>query len=233
MPVDRGDSDSCLFWERCCWPDCRQTIRSPLSQLLQYGSGTTISRCFCLNAGHRETPCRLPHLRDPNFAEAIILLLEYSQDGAMGVLINRPTTVPLASVLSKVKALKKRKELVYIGGPVGRNQMLLLARAAKEPKDSKRVLSNVYLVASQTSLQQLVGQSDSSLKLRAYAGYAGWASGQLDAEVSRGDWHIQSTDAAAVFDAPSDQLWPELIRQSELEWTRNDQSHERTARSLY
>ena len=112
-------------------------------------------------------------LRDPNFSESVILLLEYSKDGAMGVIINRPTDIDLATVFSKVKELKKRKDLLYLGGPVGGNQVLLLACTTKGPKDSKQVLSDVYLVSSQISLQQLVGQGDASLKLRAYAGYAG------------------------------------------------------------
>lgn len=172
-------------------------------------------------------------LRNSSFAETVILLLEYSENGAMGVVINRPTTVSLATVLSKVQGLKKRKDFVYLGGPVGRELILLLARSKKEPEDSKKILSDVYLVSSQTSLQQLVGQSDAALRLRAYAGYAGWAPGQLDAEVAHGDWYIQSTDATAVFDTPADQLWPELIRRSEFEWARNHQTYELATRTLY
>jgi putative transcriptional regulator len=172
-------------------------------------------------------------LRDPNFAETVILLLEYSQDGAMGVVINRPTTVYLATVLPEMEALKTRTDLVYLGGPVGRDQMLLLARTAQEPADSKQILSNVYLVSSQKALQQLVENNDPSLKLRAYAGYAGWAPKQLDAEVARGDWHISAADATLVFDTPADQVWPKLINRSEFEWTHNPQNNERTTYSLY
>lgn len=173
------------------------------------------------------------HALDPNFAETVILLLTYSQDGAVGVVINRPTTIPLTTVLSKMKALKNRKDLVYIGGPVGRDQLLLLARTTKAPEGAKQIVRDVYLVSSQDSLQQLVGQSDSSLKLHAYVGYAGWAPHQLDAEVARGDWHIDAADAAVVFDTPAEQLWPKLINHSEFEWTQNLQDHERAAYSLY
>jgi putative transcriptional regulator len=172
-------------------------------------------------------------LRDPNFAETVILLLEYSQDGAMGVVINRPSTVHLATVLPEMEALKTRTDLVYLGGPVGRDQMLLLARTAKEPKDSKQILGNVYLVPSQEALQQLVANNDSSLTLHAYVGYAGWAPQQLDAEVARGDWHISAADATVVFDTPADQLWQKLIGRSEFEWTHNLQLNERITYSLY
>lgn len=172
-------------------------------------------------------------LRDPNFAETVVLLLEYSQDGAMGVVINRPTTVPLATVLSEVEALKTRQEFVYLGGPVGREQMLLLARTAQKPKDVKQILNNVYLIPSQKTLQQIMENTDSSLNLRAYIGYAGWAPKQLDSEVERGDWHIHAADATLVFDTPADQLWQKLITPSEFEWTHNLQNNERPAYSLY
>ncbi|MGE0684673.1 MAG: YqgE/AlgH family protein [Candidatus Binatia bacterium] len=173
------------------------------------------------------------HLRDPNFAETVILLLEYSKDSAMGVVINRPTTVHLATVLSEMEALKTRTDLVYLGGPVGRNQMLLLARTAQEPADAKQILDNVYLVSSQEALQQLVEHNDAALNLRAYVGYAGWAPQQLDAEVARGDWHIYAADATVVFDTPAAQLWQKLISRSEFEWTHHFQNNEHTTYSLY
>src|SRR5262249_41987194 len=72
-------------------------------------------------------------LQDPGFAETVILLLEYSKDGALGVVLNRPTSVSLATVLPEIKALKKRKEVVSVGGPVGREQVLLFAYSSRPP----------------------------------------------------------------------------------------------------
>src|SRR5258708_5051749 len=78
-------------------------------------------------------------LQDPGFAETVILLLEYSKDGALGVVLNRPTSVSLATVLPEIKALKKRKEVVSLGGPVGREQVLLLAYSSRPPQDAQHI----------------------------------------------------------------------------------------------
>jgi putative transcriptional regulator len=157
-------------------------------------------------------------LSDPNFAQTVILLLEYSREGAMGVVLNRPTDIGLATVLPQIKALKKRKDTISLGGPVGRDQVLLLAQSPRPPENSHQIFSQCYIVASQTALLHLIGNGNPSIKLRAFVGYAGWASGQLDAEVARQDWHIMPADAATVFDVTPDKMWPELIKHSEFEW---------------
>lgn len=157
-------------------------------------------------------------LSDPNFAHTVILLLEFGREGSMGVVLNRPTDVGLAKVLPKIKALKKRKDMVYLGGPVGRDQILLLAQSPQPPENSQQVFRQCYVVASQTALLHLIGNSNANVKLRAFAGYAGWASGQLAAEVLRGDWYLLPAEAKVVFDTAPDNMWPELIKHSEFEW---------------
>jgi putative transcriptional regulator len=159
-------------------------------------------------------------LTDPGFAETVILLLEYSKDGAMGVVLNRSTAVRLATVLPEIKALKNRKDSVSLGGPVGRGQILLLAHSAKPPEQGQHIFGNCYVIASQAALLRLIGAGDPHIKLRAFAGYAGWAAGQLDTEVARNDWHVISADAATVFDSAPAKMWQELIRRSEFEWAK-------------
>ncbi len=158
-------------------------------------------------------------LSDPSFAETVILLLEYGKDGALGVVLNRPTSVSLATVLPEIKALKKRREIVSLGGPVGREQVLLLAYSSRPPQDSQQIFDQCYIVASPKALQRLIAAGNPALKLRAFAGYAGWAPGQIDAEVARQDWRLLAADAATVFELAADKMWPELSRQSEFEWT--------------
>lgn len=158
-------------------------------------------------------------LNDPSFAETVILLLDYSKDGALGVVLNRPTAVGLATVLPEIKALKKRKEVVSLGGPVGREQVLLLANSSQPPQDSQQIFGQCYIVASPKVLRRLIDTGDPTLKLRAFAGYAGWAPGQIDAEVARRDWRLFAADAATVFDLAAEKMWLELSHQSEFEWT--------------
>lgn len=157
-------------------------------------------------------------LTDPSFAETVILLLEYSRDGAMGVVLNRSTDISLATVLPEIKALKKRKEVVALGGPVGQEQILLLAHSPKQPEHAQKVFGNCYIIVSQTALLHLMSGGAANVKLRAFAGYAGWAAGQLDAEVSRNDWHVVPAEATTVFDTPPEKMWKELIHHSEFEW---------------
>src|SRR5262245_45300614 len=113
------------------------------------------------------------HLNDPNFSETVILLISYSDEGALGVIINRPTDVAIAKLLPEFKNRTKQKDFVYIGGPVDRTQMVLLARAKKQPEGSEKVSEGIYLISGKKTLQRLV--KENSTQFRAYVGYAGWA----------------------------------------------------------
>ena len=157
-------------------------------------------------------------LRDPNFAETVVLLLEVGQSGTMGVVINRPSEAPLSTLLPEVKGLQHRTDPVYLGGPVGRSQMIILARSGKQPEGSLQVFGDVYTIAGQKVLQKILDQSGTGAKFRAYLGYAGWAAGQLEMEISQGGWYVVPADAAAIFDKVAVDIWPELIRRSEAEW---------------
>ena len=158
-------------------------------------------------------------LNDPNFAESVILLLDYNEKGALGVIINRPTEVLLSDLLPEVKALQKRKDVVHVGGPVARQMMILLTRAAKPLQNAQLVVSDVYLLAQQTGLEQVLRSGGKQTKLRAYVGYAGWAAGQLDMEVAAGGWQIVPADPTLIFDKTAQEIWPELIRRGEAQWT--------------
>src|SRR5215510_13302622 len=157
-------------------------------------------------------------LGDPNFAETVVLLIEFGQTGTMGVVINRPTEAPLSTLLPEVKGLQQRTDPVYLGGPVGRSQMIILARSGKQPEGSLQVFADVYTIGGQTVLQKILDQAGVEAKFRAYLGYAGWAAGQLEMEVSQGGWYIVPADAAAIFDKAATEIWLELIRRSEAEW---------------
>ncbi|MBT8331475.1 MAG: YqgE/AlgH family protein, partial [Deltaproteobacteria bacterium] len=95
-------------------------------------------------------------LSDPNFSETVVLLIEYGPDGAMGLVINRPSNVKLSTVFPDVKALKQRKDTVYVGGPVAGNQMLMLIRSTRAPAASTPVIDNVYMSASWKVLEDLI-----------------------------------------------------------------------------
>ena len=159
-------------------------------------------------------------LRDPQFFETVVLLLEYDSKGAMGLVINRPTTVKLSKVLPEIEGLQKRSDTIYLGGPVAKNQLMLLIRTSSPPEGSRLVFEDIYLSSSQMVIEKMIDNPDTPERFRVYAGYAGWAPGQLDHEVSRGGWHILQADEESVFDKTPSKIWPELIRRSSALWVR-------------
>jgi putative transcriptional regulator len=165
-------------------------------------------------------------IRDPRFAETVILLLESGGNGAMGLVINRPTGVTLSAVLPEIKGLKRRSDILYFGGPVSRNRMFLLIRSRSRPGDSVHISGDIYASSSLSELQRLIEDPSPGEKFRAYVGYAGWGAGQLEQEVSRGDWHVLRADSGSILDKRPSEIWPELIKQVSGMWV----SQERSAR---
>jgi putative transcriptional regulator len=150
-------------------------------------------------------------LEDPNFTETVILLLDYNEKGAMGLVINRDTDVRLSELLPEVNGLRKRTETVFVGGPVGRDSLMLLVRSREPLEGAQFVFRDVYVTASQELLEELAAEA-SGPRYRAYVGYAGWGAGQLDLEIERGNWHIVPAQTAMVFDPSPAQVWKQLIR---------------------
>lgn len=157
-------------------------------------------------------------LNDPNFSETVVLLIDYDWHGARGVVINRPTKVTLSEVFSNLKGMQQRTDTIYIGGPVDRTHMSLLIQSSRPLDEARHVFADVHVSSSQTMLKQVAeGEGET---FRVYAGYAGWAPGQLDHEVARGDWRVLPADAGTIFQKTPDKMWPELIRQGSLQWAK-------------
>lgn len=161
-------------------------------------------------------------LQDPNFKETVVFLVDYGMEGAMGVVINRPSTVKLSTVFPDIKELKKRKETIYVGGPVAVNQMLMLIRSSGMPESSQEIIKDVYISSSWKVLERLMKRAAKDETFRIFAGYAGWAPNQLDYERSRGDWYVLKADAEAVFTQNPSNLWQELIRRVTAKWVRTE-----------
>jgi len=147
-------------------------------------------------------------LRDPNFGRTLVLLLGYDAEGAMGLIINRPTATRLSAAFPEIDALGERDGPVYRGGPVDRQMLFMLARSEKKLRFAELVAPEIWASRSQDLLERLLrkGQVD----VRVYAGYSGWGPGQLDREVARGDWLIAPADAEVVFADDPESAWGEL-----------------------
>ena len=159
-------------------------------------------------------------LSDPNFMETVLLLIAYGPGGAMGVVINRPSEVMLSRVLPSIKPLQRRSDTLFIGGPVARSNVLLLIRSAKEVEDAVLLFGDVYVSSSLTALRREIERQPARERLHAYSGHAGWAPGQLEAEVARGDWYVAPADPEAVFSKAPTEVWQKLIPRVEGDWVR-------------
>ncbi|HEY6292170.1 MAG TPA: YqgE/AlgH family protein, partial [Terriglobia bacterium] len=120
---------------------------------------------------------------DPSFAHSVILLTQYDQHGAVGLMINRRTQAAISRVLKDVDTAKRGSDPVYIGGPVELDAVLALLRSKKKPDEATSVLDEVYLASTKPALEKALAASLGSSDLRVYLGYCGWGGGQLENEV--------------------------------------------------
>jgi len=155
---------------------------------------------------------------DPNFAETVVLLLDYGADGAVGVVINRPSHVELSTLSAEIEGLAATSDPIYVGGPVPAASLFVLFIADDAPENSERVFGRVNVTRSADVLRDLV-DSDEPTDFRVIAGYSGWAPGQLDSELARGDWHVVEPDEGSVFSERPNEVWelampPEPTRQA-------------------
>lgn len=166
-------------------------------------------------------------LRDPNFERTVVLLLDHNEQGALGLVINRPTDLNIATALPDVEGLEDRKETVWVGGPVATLNMLMLVRAGDRPEKADAVFDDIYVSGSTELLAQLVDSAENAGSFRIYAGHAGWAPRQLDAEVARGGWEVLPGDADMVFDESPAEIWPDLIERGAVKWAGLESSRTR------
>jgi putative transcriptional regulator len=157
---------------------------------------------------------------DRHFAETVILLIDYSPDGAAGLIVNRETKVPLSRALEKISGAKERSDFAYSGGPVEGSAVLALLRSRTKPQDARRVFGDVHLISSRALLDKTLAAGTSPDEVRVYLGYAGWGPGQLQREVEHGGWHILRGDADIVFDPEPGSVWRRLVRRTETQVAR-------------
>ena len=158
-------------------------------------------------------------LGDPNFAQTVILLIHYDEQGVVGLVLNRRTDVPISRVLD-LKAAKDRSDPVYLGGPVEPTAVFGLFQSPAKVEKAENIFGGVYLVSDKDLFEQtLAAQRDSSV-FRVYLGYAGWTPDQLRAEVQLGAWFVFPADAATVFNSDPASLWMRKIQDTELHLAR-------------
>lgn len=155
-----------------------------------------------------------PALVDPNFARAVVLMLEHDDDGALGVVISRPTLVAVGEVLPGWAELVTGPDVLFAGGPVQTDAALAVAVVDAALSDSAPVgWRPLYPGAGLLDLDappELV--RDVLCGLRIFAGYAGWGAGQLEAEIAEGSWYVVPAETTDVLTADAETLWRRVLR---------------------
>jgi putative transcriptional regulator len=136
-------------------------------------------------------------LPDPRFKDSVVLVMNQMRPVPVGVIINKPTRITVSQLFPELERLAGLDDKVYFGGPVD---------------DVTEVLDGVYFSTNGELLRELLGRDKPVEGLRIFIGYSSWAPGQLESEVSHGDWNLAPANASAIFDGKPERRWLELHR---------------------
>jgi putative transcriptional regulator len=149
-----------------------------------------------------------PSLLDPNFARTAVLIGAHNEDGAMGVVLNRPSTVTVADAVPQLEDAVGALETVYVGGPVQPSSVVFLAEFLEPSLAGMLVLGRIGFPAADASIEQL---AQTTARRRVFAGHAGWGRGQLDAELADGDWIAHPAQPRDIFTDVPQELWSSVL----------------------
>ncbi len=135
-----------------------------------------------------------PSLRDPNFRQTVVLLCEHGPEGALGVVVNRPTAMSVSEALPQVPVLEGQRH-----------------RLNRLPDNSHHVFDGVCLGGDMELVDRILTESQGREAFRAYVGYSGWGPGQLENEMKTGSWITIPADPNIVFDKDPLRIWPDIV----------------------
>jgi putative transcriptional regulator len=147
-------------------------------------------------------------LEDPNFARSVVLIGLHSEEGALGLVLNKPSTSSVANAVPQLEEMVEDDEPVFVGGPVQTSSIVMLAEFVDPEPAGLIVLGRIGLPAPDAKLEDLAAATS---RRRIYAGYAGWGEGQLDSEIDRGDWIAHDALPDDVFCEQPEQLWSSTL----------------------
>jgi len=152
----------------------------------------------------------MPSLADPNFHQTVTYLCDHNDEGAMGLVINRPLELEFAELLNFLKIEDTRNQHPYIpiyqGGPVQTERGFVLHEGIGEWEASLAVTDNIAVTLSQDIIEAIAHGNGPERFLIAL-GYAGWGAGQLEGELAANAWLNGEADPAIIFDTPIEQRW--------------------------
>lgn len=150
-----------------------------------------------------------PSLVDPNFRRTVVLVGEHGEEGAMGVILNRPSSVTVAEAVPPLSDLVQPSDPVYVGGPVQQQAIVVLGEFDDPSNAAAVVVGSIgFLPGEVEDAADLGGLG----RVRVFAGYAGWGPGQLEEELAGEAWIVVQAEPEDVFAEAPDQLWSAVLR---------------------
>jgi putative transcriptional regulator len=149
-----------------------------------------------------------PSLIDPNFRRTVVLIGEHSDDGALGIVLNRPSDVTVGQAAPPLAALVGEEALVWVGGPVQPQAIVVLGEFDEPERAAALAVGSVGFLPGEIDSDEL----GEITRARVFAGYAGWGAGQLESELAEESWIVEAAVPDDVFSDEPDALWSEVLR---------------------
>jgi putative transcriptional regulator len=150
-----------------------------------------------------------PALLDPNFHRTVVLVTEHTEEGAMGLVLNRPSQVAVADAIAHLAGLVEDGAVVYVGGPVQPEAVVALAELDEPEAAAALALGDIGFLPADGDPDELAGVVR---RARIFAGYSGWGAGQLESELEESAWIVEAAEPDDVFTSDPGQLWSESLR---------------------
>ena len=145
-----------------------------------------------------------PLLHDPNFRRTVVLMTHHDEEGAMGLVLSRPSEIRVADAVPDLADLPGSDELVYVGGPVQPEAVVVLIEHESEPE--MPIVGNVAFMPADAELDEL-----DAVRTRVFAGYSGWGAGQLEDELEESSWIVVPAVPDDAFAPDPDELWRTVL----------------------
>jgi putative transcriptional regulator len=155
-----------------------------------------------------------PGMMDPTFSKTVVLAVRPDDGGPIGVILNRPSTVELRSLYPDRPEVANRRDVIFLGGPVEPEALLFAFRSPRKPSKGLFVADDIYISGFSEILAEILKHPENAAQQRFFAGFSGWADGQLEGEIAQGGWYVLRFDARAVFDMNPLAMYQEMLKRA-------------------
>ena len=148
----------------------------------------------------------MPHMNDPFFSKSVVLICDHNSHGSMGIILNKKLDQKKSNLEFGVETLSKER-VIFFGGPVMVNFILLLHNEKKLEDTSYKIAENLFLSNN--------GFTNNKIRIsnkKFISGYAGWSKGQLENEIKNGDWIVQKARDDLIFETDCEKIWNNAMK---------------------